>query len=481
MERHGDAPIQGVTEDSRRVLPGWLFAAVRGSHRDGHDSARAAVSGGASALLVQRWLDMEVPQLKVGSTRIALGPVAAAVHENPSEQLSLVGVTGTNGKTTLSYLLAAACNSGGRRTGLVGTVETRFGDRSAPSTVTTPPAPELQHTLASMRDEGADTVVMEVSSHALDQHRVAGCQFALSVFTNLEAEHLDYHGTIEQYYASKAMLFDPSLSRRGIICTDNDWGRRLAAQTSVPVMTYSEEPGSDVQYESTLLGLQGIVVRFRQDGHPVELHSNLVGGYNAANVVGAYLAAVCLGVDPDDASAGIAACDRPPGRFELVDAGQPFVVVVDYAHTPRALELALAATRRVARGRTLLVVGARGGRDRYKRPDIARVAAGADWTVITTDNPGDEDPTLILGQLKAGLLGCDAHNVTFETDRGSAIAMAVAEARPGDAVLIVGRGHEKTVRVGNLVMTFDDRQAALSGLHHLGYWGVTHRSCTGRR
>lgn len=357
VERRGDAVVTGITEDSRQVRPGWLFVAIRGSNRDGHDLTVEAARRGAAAVVVQHQLDPGVPRLKVGSTRAALGPLAAAVHGNPSQGLSLVGVTGTNGKTTVSYLLAAACADGGRETGLIGTVETRSRGRSTRSTLTTPPAPDLQRTLAAMRREGVDTVVMEVSSHALDQQRVAGCRFALSVFTNLEPEHLDYHGTIEQYYASKAELFDRSLSERAVICVDGGWGRRLAAQARVPALTFSEDGAGDVRYRARSLGLEGLEVDVFHEGGPMRLRSRLVGLHNAPNVV-----------------------------------GQPFLVAVDYAHTPHALQLVMAAARRLVTGRVLLVVGARGGRDRYKRPDTARVAAGADWTVITTDNPATRTP-----------------------------------------------------------------------------------------
>jgi UDP-N-acetylmuramoyl-L-alanyl-D-glutamate--2,6-diaminopimelate ligase len=469
VERLGDTHIVGVSEDSRRVRPGWLFAALRGSHRDGHDLVGEAVSHGASAVMVQRRVDVEVPQLKVGSTRATLGPVCAAVYGAPSAGLDLVGVTGTNGKTTLSYLLAEACSSAGRNTGLVGTVETRLGRSSIPSTMTTPPASELQRTLASMRQGGADTVVMEVSSHALDQRRVGGCRFALALFTNMEAEHLDYHGTVEQYFASKATLFEPSLSQRAIVCADDQWGRRLAAQTSIPVLTYSQHGPSDVTYTVHSRGLDGIDVTLRHEGYPVRLQSRLIGLCNGANVAGAYLAAVSLGIAPHEAAGGIARCDPPPGRFEVIRAGQPFLVVVDYAHTPQSLQNTLSAARQLVPGRTILVVGARGGRDRYKRPDTAEVASRADRAVITTDNPGDEDPGRIVEQLRTGLIGHDDGQVTFEPNRGSAIAMAVAQARPDDAVLIVGRGHETTFRLADQVVTLDDRQAALAKLRQLGY------------
>ena len=475
VERRGDTTVRGITEDSRQVRPGWLFVAIRGGNRDGHDLAVEAARRGAAALVVQHHLGVGIPQLKVGSTRAVLGPLAAAVHGYPSRDLSLAGVTGTNGKTTVSYLLAAACTAGGRETGLIGTVETRSRGRSTPSTLTTPPAVDLQRTLVAMRRDGVDTVVMEVSSHALDQHRVAGCRFALSAFTNLEPEHLDYHGTIEQYYASKAELFDPSLSERAVICVDGGWGRRLAAQARLPALTFSDDGAGDVRYRARSLGLEGLEVDVLHEGGPVRLRSRLVGLHNAPNVVCAYLAAVTLGVDPAGAARGIAGCERPPGRFEVVDAGQPFLVAVDYAHTPHALQLTLAAARRLVTGRVLLVVGARGGRDRYKRPDTARVAALADWTVITTDNPGDENPALIVEQLRAGLVGLPAANVSFEPDRGAAIAMAIAEAGAHDAVLIAGRGHETTVRFGDLVVVLDDRQAALSNLRTAGYGGTATR------
>ncbi|HET9078509.1 MAG TPA: UDP-N-acetylmuramoyl-L-alanyl-D-glutamate--2,6-diaminopimelate ligase [Acidimicrobiales bacterium] len=462
-ERRGDAYVVDLSEDSRSVRPGWMFAAVRGAHCDGHDRAADAVAAGAAALMVERFLDLPVPQLRVGSTRAALGAVAAAAHGDPSHHLALVGITGTNGKTTLAYLAVAGCEGAGIRTGMIGTVETRMAGQAVPSMLTTPAAPDLQRTLARMRTRGADAVVMEVSSHALDQSRVAGCRFAVSVFTTLEPEHLDYHGTMGHYYASKAKLFDPGATAAAVICVDGWWGRRLAHQVAVPLLTYGRDgTGADVRYRSRSCGPDGIEVAVQGRTGSRTIRSAVVGTHNAANVVGAYLAALQLGADAEEAARGIAGCPRPPGRFELVNAGQDFLIVADYAHTPGSLGLLIAAARQLTGpgGQVRLVVGARGGRDRYKRQDLARAAAGADRAVITTDNPGGEDPSSIIAQLRAGLVGFDADHVAIEPDRVRAIRWAVQGAGPGDVVVVAGRGHETTIRMADRVVILDDRQVA---------------------
>lgn len=472
VERRGDALVTDVTHDSRQVRPGSLFVARRGTRADGHAYLEEALRHGAVAVAVEHNVALEAPLLRVPWTTPLCGPWAALVQGRASEAMSVVGVTGTNGKTTLTYLLQAACRAGGLRTGLVGTIETQVGARCAPSVLTTPEATDLQRTLAEMGNEGTDVVAMEVSSHGLDQHRVDGTRFELVIFTNLEPEHLDYHGTLEHYYATKASLFTPQFAERALICVDDAWGRRLASQTELPALTYgAADTGADVCYSVEERGLDGLGVRVDGPGGRVALQSRLVGAINAPNVVGAYLAAVEVGIDADQAAKGIAACLRPPGRFQLVELGQPFLVVADYAHTPHSLASMLETARRLAgpHGRVGMVVGARGGRDREKRQDTGRAAAGADLAVLTSDSPGLEPPEAILEQLALGTLGIAGSRVLREVDRAEAIRQAVTWARPGDVVLIVGRGHERHLRWGERVVDFDDRGVALDALGDLGY------------
>ncbi len=470
-EVRGDALIDDVSVDSQACRPGVLFCAVRGTARDGHLFAEDAVAHGASALLVEHWLPLPVPQIRVPWARLAAGLAAAAVHGRPSAQMDVVGVTGTNGKTTTTYLLHAALGAGGRRPGMIGTVEVRWPGGSQPAGLTTPASTTLQRMLARMRDDGVDSVVLEASSQGLDQQRLTGTQFALGVFLNLGHDHLDYHGTVEHYYASKAILFEPDLSRHGLVCIDDEWGRRLAYQARIPVTTFGVSAGGDVRVEVLKTGLDGTRVRLvGVDGDP-ELAAPVIGAVNAANIAAAYLAARHLGVDPDAAAAGLAGCELVPGRFQLVDHGQPFLVVVDYAHTPDALAHLLRTARDLTApgGRVHLVVGSRGGKDRMKRPLTGRVAGTADHPVITTDSPGNEDPAGIVEQIMVGTLDVPSGHVEAEPDRRRAIRHVVATAAPGDVVVITGRGHEPTRRVGDVNEAFDDREEAAEALRARGY------------
>lgn len=480
----GDATIVDLTHDSRRVQPGFLFCALPGRHQDGEAFLDEARARGAAALLVRRPVDSPLPQLVVPHVRAAIGPLAAAVHGWPARNLRTVGITGTDGKTTTAYLLEGALRAAGFRTGLIGTVEVRVGSEAHSSTFTTPEAPDLQRHLAGMVASGTDACVMEVSSHGIDQHRIEGMSFDVAVFTNLSAEHLDYHGTIEHYWATKARLFDPQRSRLGVVGTDGAWGVRLAAQAAIPVVTFARLAAPDAVPTGAPLdplatpslgirrirtSLEGTTATVVERGHAFELACQLPGLYNAQNMAAAFLAARLLGVDPVDAARGIAACPPVPGRFERVARGQPFLVVVDYAHTPVALAGLLATVRRLVAGRVLLVVGARGGRDRLKRPETGRVAASADLAFLTTDSPGAEDPGRIVAELLAGTLDVPHRNVLVELDRARAIESAISLARRGDAVVVVGRGHETSRHIGEETVAFDDRLVAAAALERLGY------------
>ena len=442
-----EVAVVDVEHDSRSVRPGALFACIRGASHDGHDFAGQAVGRGAAALLVQAPVPGPVPSLVVPSVRAALGPAAAEVHGHPSRRLELVGVTGTDGKTTTVRLLAGILNAVGRPADEMGTLT---GAR------TTPEATEIQRRLARSVADGRRAAVMEVSSHALAQHRVGGCRFRIAAFTNLGRDHLDYHGTPDAYLAAKARLFEPNLSDRAVVWTGSAGGRQLAAAAAVPV---TEVGPGDVQ----VLELKPGSTRFRWRGLPVEIR--LGGRFNVHNAVLAAEAAVALGVDPTAAAGALAAADPAPGRFEIVDAGQEFTVVVDYAHTPDALRAALDAAREITGRRLWAVFGAGGERDPDKRPVMGAVAAAAaDRAVVTSDNPRGEDPARIISEIVSGM---DRLPHLVVTDRRLAIRRALAEAAPGDVVVIAGKGHEVTQTVGSETVEFDDRLVARAELSRL--------------
>jgi UDP-N-acetylmuramoyl-L-alanyl-D-glutamate--2,6-diaminopimelate ligase len=437
-----------VTMDSRRVVPGSLFACVPGAHSDGHDFAGAAVADGAAALLCERRLPLDVPQVVVSSVRRALGPVCHVAYGRPSEDLVVAAVTGTNGKTTTCAFLAAIFEANGWPATTVGTLT---------SSRTTPEAPDLHSLLADWRQGGGRAVAMEVSSHALDQHRPDGVRFAAGVFTNLTPEHLDYHRTMDAYFESKAALFAPGRVGVAVINEADAWGVRLARRVrdvGGPLVTFRPEDAGDVS-----LAPAGSTFRWR--GRDVSI---AVGGdFNVTNAVAAATCADALGVDVDAVIAGLAAVDTVAGRFQLVDGGQPFTVVVDYAHTPDGLAKVLGAARRICSGRLIVVFGAGGDRDREKRPLMGEVAARlADLALVTSDNPRGEDPDAIIGEVLSGTAG--SPNVRAETDRAAAIATAMATAAPGDVVVIAGKGHEKGQEIAGRVLPFDDVDVARAAI-----------------
>lgn len=463
----GDVEIVDLTLDSREVQHGWAFCCTKGTRYDGHAFAPQAAAQGASALIVSRELPLDVPQLIVPSVRHALGPISSYLHRHPSERLDLVGITGTNGKTTTSYLLESILRTAGHNTGIIGTIEARYRNSQHPSIYTTPEAPELHRTLDEMVREGVDSVVMEVSSHGIDQHRIDATKFKVAIFTNLTAEHLDYHGTIEQYYSVKAQLFETVRTELALICVDDEWGRRLASQVTTPVITFGSHESADLQITEIDVSVGGTEVELKGLGYDVRLHVPIVGACNAANAAAAYLAGRSLGASHEVAVRGIESCESVSGRFQRIDEGQGFLVVVDYAHTPDSIRNLISTAREIIApdNRVILVAGARGRRDRLKRPELGRAAATADLAVLTMDNPGDEDPSAIVDQLIAGTFDVPEKHFVVELDRARAIQFAVDHAQEGDAVLIVGRGHESTLRIGNRQVILDDRDAARSAIH----------------
>lgn len=458
-----DVDVRTLEYDSRRVGPGDCFACVPGSRTDGHLHAREAVAAGAVALLVERPLDLGVAEAQVPDVRRALGPLAARLHGEPSKTLRCLGVTGTNGKTTTTHLLQAVAAADGRRAGLVGTTGARIGDRTVPLAFTTPEAPDLQALLAAMRDAGVETVAMEVSSHALAQHRVGGTWFAAACFTNLSHDHLDYHGTPEEYFAAKARLFEPERCGVAVTNLDDASGReiaRRAAARRIPVVTYAmQDPAADLAADQVVCDGSGssFVLVDRRAGEAVEVRLTLLGPVNVVNALAAAATARAVGEPLDRIGRGLAAVRAVPGRLERVDAGQEFTVLVDYAHTPDALRHAIAAARVVAgAGRVAVVFGCGGDRDAQKRPAMGSVAAAADHVVVTTDNPRSEDPAAIAAAAAAGVRAAGREPAVV-LDRRAAIGAALAWATAGDVVLVAGKGHEVGQTVGGVTVPFDDR------------------------
>ena len=445
-----DVEVQSITHDSRQVEPGTLYCCVPGGRFDGRDFAAGAIEAGATALLCERRLDIAVPQLVVPSVRAAMGPLAAALFGVPSDSLRLVGITGTNGKTTVAHLLAAIATEAGFSCGVIGTLT---------GTRTTPEAPELQAQLAAMRDAGRDLVAMEVSSHALDLRRVDGTRFRVAVFTNLSQDHLDYHGTMEAYFAAKARLFTPELCDLAVLNLDSTHGRLLADTAAVPVVGYSLDDAE---------GLEITAGGSRFSWHGADIEVALPGRFNVANALAAASAAEALGLPIEAIAAGLASAATVDGRFERIDQGQPFLAAVDYAHTPDGLRQLLQAARELAEGRVIVVFGAGGDRDQSKRPQMGQAAGElADLVVLTTDNPRGEDPAAIIDAVHDGIE--DPKDLRIEPDRAAAIALAVRAAKAGDVVLIAGKGHETTQIVGDVTTEFDDRVVLRDALTAAGW------------
>lgn len=449
----GAVEVTDVVQDHRAVTAGALFCCVPGSRADGHDYAGAAVAAGAAALLVERPLDLPVPQAVVppGDVRPAMAAAACRFFGEPSHGLTVVGVTGTNGKTSVTHLVAAVLGAAGRPATVIGTLN---GAR------TTPEAPDLQRRLAGARAEGFTAVAVEVSSHALVQHRVAGTRFAVGVFTNLSQDHLDYHRSMEDYFEAKAGLFDREECAGAVVNRDDPWGRRLVerlAGSGRPVATYGMADAEDVVSDS-----DGSTFRWR--GQQVELR--VPGHFQVGNALAAATVAEVLGLDPVSVAAGLASVGPVRGRFEVVVAppAYPATVVVDFAHTPEALRTAIDSARRLAgAGHVLCVFGCGGDRDVDKRGAMGQVAAdGADVVVVTSDNARSEPPRAIIDQVVGGI-GLEARRrvtLVVEEDRRAAIAEALARAEAGDVVLVAGKGHETTIEAGGVVIPFDDRVVA---------------------
>jgi UDP-N-acetylmuramoyl-L-alanyl-D-glutamate--2,6-diaminopimelate ligase len=425
-----------------------------------------AVEAGAVALIVERELELPVAQLVVSDARAAMAPIAARFWGDPTAELKVLGVTGTNGKTTTAFLVREILESAGVRCGLLGTVMQVVGEREEEVERTTPEAIELQAAFRRMLDSGDRACVMEVSSHALALHRSDAIRFEAALFTNLTQDHLDFHSDMEDYFRSKRRLFEAGPGT-AIVNVDDPYGRRLADEFDCT--TFSAE-GTDADFTAADVSFDASGARFTARGPAGEtsLRTGLPGHFNVANALGAFAAALELGVDPEAAAAGLASATAPPGRFEPLDEGQPFTVLVDYAHTPDSLENVLAAARRMTDGKLIVVFGAGGDRDRAKRPKMGRAAAeGADLAIVTSDNPRSEEPGAIIEEIMAGV--DDGVRVEVEPDRRTAIALALGRAEAGDTVVIAGKGHEQGQEFeGGRRVPFDDREVAREELHRLG-------------
>ena len=460
-----ETQISSLAYDNRKVAPGAMFFCVPGLSSDGHDFAPSAAEAGAAALVCERKLDLALPQLVVPDSRAAMAPLAAAFNENPTTRMKLAGITGTNGKTTTAFLLRDIMESAGVPCGLMGTVKQVVGGVEEAVVRTTPEAIDLQASFGRMVQAGDEACVMEVSSHAMAMHRADAIDFDLAIFTNLTQDHLDFHKDMEDYFQAKRLLFaaGPGAS---VVNVDDEYGKRLA--TEFDCLTYSAS-GQAADYSALEVAFDVSGANFVvQSGHgEMAVRTGLPGSFNVANALAALAGAIELGIDPSEAVAGLADAGRVPGRFEPVDEGQEFAVLVDYAHTPDSVENVLRAARDLTSGRLIAIVGAGGDRDRAKRPLMGRAGAElSDLAVITSDNPRSEDPARIIEDILAGIE--DPEAVVVEPDRDAAIGLAIREAGPGDTVVIAGKGHEQGQEFEHgRKIPFDDRDVARRHLREI--------------
>jgi len=459
--------VRDLAYDSRKVEPGTLFFCVVGEKADGHEFGPRAVEEGAAGLIVERELtELAVPQVVVEDSRAAMAPVAARFYGEPTGELRVVGVTGTNGKTTSAFLVREILRAADYSCGLLGTVKQIVGGVEKEVERTTPEAIELQKTFRQMLEGGDEACAMEVSSHAMTLHRADAIHFEVAIFTNLTQDHLDFHADMEDYFLAKRKLFEAEGTKVRIVNVDDPYGRRLASEFEC--LTFSAE-GADADYSARELSFDASGASFAVG--ELQLRTGLPGHFNVANALGAFAAAEAMGVGPEIAAAGLAKAARVPGRFEPIDEGQGFSVLVDYAHTPDSLENVLRAARRLTAGRLISVFGAGGDRDRDKRPKMGRAGAElSDLTVITSDNPRSEDPEAIVAEVAAGAEAAEgASSLEVVVDRREAIGLALGRAEPGDTVVIAGKGHEQGQEFEDgRKIPFDDREVAREELWKLG-------------
>lgn len=469
---NADDEVSGIAYRSDRVQPGDAFFCVVGMTSDGHSFAQDAIDRGAKVLVVERKVYLadatDVTEIVVKDTRKAMAAAAANFYDHPSKDLALVGITGTNGKTTTTYLVEHIAQVAGKRTGVIGTVGIRIGDAAEKSAHTTPESPDLQQLFARMRDARCDVVAMEVSSHALDLDRTWGTQFAVTAFSNLTQDHLDYHHTFEAYFEAKARLFSKDYPAKRVICIDDKWGKELLRRSSVAedsVVTTGFDASAQIHPVDVRYAPTHTAVTLDVRGSRYAFDYPLVGKFNVENVMLAFGIGLQLGFSADVIVEALEEAPQIPGRLERVSAPNTggVSVFVDYAHTPDALEKALASIMALTPGRTVCVFGCGGDRDASKRPIMGRAALAADHAVVTSDNPRTEDPQAIIDDIVSGM-GSGEGRFDVEADRRSAIALAIAQAKAGDSILIAGKGHEDYQLVGDQVLSFDDSIVAAEEL-----------------
>ena len=465
----GDATVTGLAYDSRRVASGDLFCCWPGENVDGHDFASDAIRSGAGSLLVERFLPVNVPQARVSGVHAVLGPLAAAFFGRPSDELTIAAVTGTNGKTTTTYLFEAIARAAGRPVGVIGNVSRRYAGITEEAGRNTPEATDLNALFRRMLDAKTELAIIEATSDGLAAGRLRGTRIATAAFTNLTQDHLNTHGSIQAYFEAKALLFTDGYTERAVINIDDPYGRALVdrVEGSLRVTTYGSERG-DIHCSSARLTVSGTDVDVITPVGDASLRTHLVGPYNVSNAMCAIGLALDVGLTLDDAVLGIESLASVPGRLERVDSGQPFLALVDYAHTPDALEKALGAVRMLASGRVIVVFGCGGDRDRAKRPQMGEIATRlADLTFITSDNPRSEHPDAIVAEIAAGATGGGAYETIAE--RREAIAAAIEHAREGDVVLVAGKGHEQGQQFADRTVPFDDVTAVREALEDFAH------------
>ena len=473
-----DRDVAAVTDDSRAVVAGTLFIAVKGERVDGHAFVPQAVDSGAVAIVAQATVESgALPLIRVADSRKALGLIGSRFYGDPSSRLMMVGVTGTNGKTTTTYLCKSLLEGIGRRVGLIGTVAYQIGADTIPASHTTPGALELQGLLAKMQQVGLNSVVMEVSSHALAMDRTVGCEYDAAVFTNLTQDHLDYHGTMEEYFQAKMRLFaglgsGTKTGQRAIVNMDDPYGSKIRAACRVPVWGYAVTGRAELKAERVRLSMKGTAFTAATPAGSFEVESRLVGNHNVYNFLGAIGVALHAGATCDQVREAVSQVADVPGRFERVSAGQDFAVVVDYAHTEDALSRLLEAAEALKTHRIITVFGCGGDRDRGKRPKMGRAAIErSDVVVLTSDNPRTEEPMAILREVEVGVREALQRRSHVEyhlvPDRREAIGKAVQLAHTGDILLIAGKGHEDYQIIGTKKVHFDDREVAREAIQRL--------------
>ena len=476
----GDQEISGLSYDSRKIKPGELFFAIRGFKTDGHKYIEEAISNGAVAVVVEEIQDLDpaIAQILVPDTRAAMGKMAAAYFNYPSRRLRVVGVTGTNGKTTTTYLIKSILEQAGYTVGLIGTVQAMIGSSVIPAQRTTPESVDLQAMLAEMVVHNLDYVVMEVSSHALDLNRTVGLEFDTAVFTNLTQDHLDFHQDFEHYFQAKFKLFAGLMQEQtkegkvSIVNVDDPYGLKIASRSSAPVYSYGIQQQAQFRACEINVGSRGVKYRLLTPLGDLHLDLNLTGQFNVYNTLAACAAGFAAGAGLSDIKAGLERVGGVPGRFELIDMGQDFAVIIDYAHTPDSLGNILETARGFAKNRVITVFGAGGDRDRSKRPLMGRVTAElSDYVILTADNPRSEDPVQICREIERGILPIMGQKASFgyviEPSRSKAIEMAIRAAKAGDVVIIAGKGHETYQEFADGKIDFDDRAEARRVLKEL--------------